>query len=120
MNCSLIIELTQALYEYFLKHRDELIKAFGVMGVTEERLCAAVGIKGRADIGMDQIVSLRGFYNALKDGVNGIAQVLALSESAGAAITGDNEWFRHGGQSTRSVIKVASLCLRAAALLLIK
>lgn len=68
----------------FATRRDELIKAFGIMGVTEERLCAAVGVKGRADIGMDQIVSLRGFYNALKDGETTIEEAFPEGGGLGA------------------------------------
>ncbi|MBP8274763.1 MAG: hypothetical protein KAY59_10050 [Acidobacteria bacterium] len=68
----------------FATRRDEMIKAFGIMGVTEERLCAAVGVKGRADIGMDQIVSLRGFYNALKDGETTIEEAFPEGGGLGA------------------------------------
>lgn len=68
----------------FATRRDELIKAFGVMGVTEERLCAAVNVKGRADIGMDQIVTLRGFYNALKDGETTIEEAFPEGGGLGA------------------------------------
>ena len=64
--------------------RDELIKAFAIMGVTEDRLCGSVGAKGRADITLDHIVSLRGFYNALKDGDTTIEEAFPEGGGLGA------------------------------------
>jgi len=48
--------------------RDVLLKEFGIMGVTEERLLAAFGLGGKEDITLDHIATLRGFYSALRDG----------------------------------------------------
>lgn len=52
----------------FAVRRDEMLKLFAVMGVTEQRLCGAIGVKGKADITIDHMVTLTGFYTALKDG----------------------------------------------------
>lgn len=52
----------------FAVRRDEMLKLFAVMGVTEQRLCGALGVKGKADITIDHMVTLTGFYTALKDG----------------------------------------------------
>jgi len=54
--------------ETFAKRRDEMLKAFNVMGVTNDRLYGAIGVKGLADITLDHMVQLTGFYNALKEG----------------------------------------------------
>jgi hypothetical protein len=52
----------------FASRRDDMLKAFAVMGVTEERLCGVFGLKGKADITLEHMVTLTGFYTALKDG----------------------------------------------------
>lgn len=52
----------------FESRRDAMLHEFAVMGVTEERLCAAFDLKGKADITLDHIATLRGFYTALRDG----------------------------------------------------
>ncbi len=65
----------------FASRRDEMVKAFGVMGVTPERLVIALGLKGVADITLDHMVTLTGVYNALKDGETTIEE--AFPESGG-------------------------------------
>lgn len=52
----------------FASRRDDMLKAFAVMGVTEDRVCAALGLKGKADVTLEHMVTLTGFYTALKDG----------------------------------------------------
>jgi hypothetical protein len=52
----------------FHARRDDTLKAFMVMGVTTERLLAALGLKGVLDLNLDHMVTLTGIYNALKDG----------------------------------------------------
>lgn len=54
--------------ETFAVRRDEMLKAFAVMGATEQRVCKALGLNGKGDITIDHMVTLTGFYNALKDG----------------------------------------------------
>lgn len=48
--------------------RDAMLKEFAIMGVTEERLLFAFGLKGKDDITLDHMATLRGFYTALRDG----------------------------------------------------
>lgn len=52
----------------FASRRDNMLHEFAVMGVTEERLCAALGLKGKLDITLDHMATLAGFFTALKDG----------------------------------------------------
>lgn len=54
--------------ETFAKRRDEMLKAFNVMGVTNEQLYGALGVKGLADITLDHMVQITGVFNALKEG----------------------------------------------------
>ncbi len=52
----------------FAARRDEMLKAFMVAGVTPERLCAGIGLKGISDITLDHMATLVGVLNALKEG----------------------------------------------------
>lgn len=52
----------------FASRRDEMLRLFMVMGVTTERVYQALGLKGVSDISLEHMVTLTGFYNALKDG----------------------------------------------------
>lgn len=72
----------------FASRRDEMLKHFAVMGVTEVRLCAGIGVKGKDDITLDHMVPLRGIYNALKDGETTIEQAFPESGGLGAVQSG--------------------------------
>lgn len=52
----------------FGSRRDEMMKAFAVMGVTEPMLCGALALKGKADITLEHMTTLVGIFNSLKDG----------------------------------------------------
>lgn len=52
----------------FHARRDDMLKAFNVMGVTTDRLIASLGLKGVLDLTLDHMVTLTGVFNALKDG----------------------------------------------------
>jgi len=65
----------------FASRRDNMLHEFAVMGVTEERLCAAIEVKGKADITLEHMATLAGFFTALKDGE--IALEDAFPESGG-------------------------------------
>lgn len=54
--------------ETFAKRRDEMLKKFHVIGVTNDQLYAVLGVKGLADITLDHMVQITGAYNALKEG----------------------------------------------------
>lgn len=58
----------------FSSRRDDMLKAFAVMGVTEARLCGAIGLKGKADITLEHMATLAGILNALKEGETSIEE----------------------------------------------
>lgn len=49
--------------------RADLLRYFGGMGVNEQRVCAAVGKRAAIDIGLDDLVLLRGMATSIKDGL---------------------------------------------------
>lgn len=65
----------------FSVRRDNMLHEFAIMGVTEERLCAAIEVKGKADITLEHMATLAGFYTALKDGETSIED--AFPEAGG-------------------------------------
>lgn len=52
----------------FGSRRDEMLKAFAVAGVTAERLCAGIGLRGVQDITLDHMATLAGVLTALREG----------------------------------------------------
>jgi hypothetical protein len=44
-----------------------MLKAFELMGVKRDMVFAKLGVKGIEDIKLDQLVSLRGIYNAIRE-----------------------------------------------------
>jgi hypothetical protein len=58
----------------FSARRDEMLKVFAVIGVTEARLCAAIGLKGKADITLEHMATLAGLHNAIKEGETSVEE----------------------------------------------
>jgi hypothetical protein len=54
--------------ETMVTRRDAVLAAFQKLGVPADRVCAAIGVAGKADIGIDHITALRGMYATLKNG----------------------------------------------------
>lgn len=52
----------------FGKRRDAALHEFAIMGVTEERILSALGLKGKADITGDHLVQLAGLLTSLREG----------------------------------------------------
>jgi hypothetical protein len=52
----------------FAARRDDMLKAFMVAGVTHERLCGGIGLKGIQDITLDHMATLVGILNTIKEG----------------------------------------------------
>ena len=67
----------------FHARRDDMLKAFMVMGVTTERLLGTLGLKGVLDLTLDHMVTLTGIFNALKEGETTIEEAFP---EAGAPI----------------------------------
>jgi hypothetical protein len=68
----------------FSVRRDNMLHEFAVMGVTEERLCAGDRGEGQADITLDHMATLAGFFTALKDGDTTIEEAFPESGGLGA------------------------------------
>lgn len=68
----------------FASRLDDMIKAFGVMGVTEAQICQALGVPGKADITIEHVVTLRGIHNALKENETTIEEAFPDSGGIGA------------------------------------
>jgi hypothetical protein len=66
----------------FNVRRDEKLHELAVMGVTEERVLVALGVRGKMDITFDQMATLVGFITALKDGDTTIEE--AFPDAGGA------------------------------------
>jgi len=52
----------------FAARRDDMLKAFLVAGVTTERLCASLSLKGIQDLTLEHMATLVGILNAIKEG----------------------------------------------------
>lgn len=65
----------------FAARRDDMLKAFMVAGVTPDRLCAGIGLKGVQDITLDHMATLVGVLNAIKEGETTIEE--AFPEGGG-------------------------------------
>lgn len=61
----------------FHARRDEMLKQFGVMGVTPQQLSDLVGVKGPLDITLEHMVTLTGVFTAIKDGDTTIEEAFA-------------------------------------------
>jgi hypothetical protein len=68
----------------FAARRDDMLKAFMVAGVTPERLCAGIGLKGVADITLDHMATLVGVLNAIKEGETTIEEAFPEGGGLGA------------------------------------
>lgn len=65
--------------ETFHKRRDEMMKAFGVMGVTPDQITGLLQVRGVLDITLEHMVTLTGVYNSLKDGETTIEESFPAS-----------------------------------------
>lgn len=64
------------------RRADTLAKLQGY-GVTKEQACAALGLEGIEDIGLDELVTLRGMLTALREGDTTPEQAFAPQETVG-------------------------------------
>ncbi len=68
----------------FAARRDDMLKAFMVAGVTPDRLCAGIGLKGVQDITLDHMATLVGVLNAIKEGETTIEEAFPEGGGLGA------------------------------------
>lgn len=63
----------------FSSRRDNALEQFGIIGVNEQRVCAALGLKGKADITLEHMVTLAGLLTSLKEGDTTIEEAFPLT-----------------------------------------
>jgi len=59
------------------------IKAFGVMGVTPDRVFAALGVQGEGDINLDHLLTLNGARAAIKNGEVTVEEAFPVAAKPG-------------------------------------
>lgn len=67
------------------KRRAQMMAHFAKLGILAARVFAAVGVPGENDITLDNLVTLRGYANAIKEGTATIEQCFPEEKVAGRA-----------------------------------
>lgn len=65
-----------------VNRRATMFELFQKIGVTKEQVLQLIDVKGPDDIGIDELVTLHGMYNSLKDGETTIAEIFGDKEGA--------------------------------------
>lgn len=102
-----------------VSRRAEALDVLGKLGATKPMVFEALGVKGIEDIGLDELVTLGGWTNALRDGEAefdeifapkdaGTAPALTRAEAAKAALKGDDQVPQYDEASARAAIKAAA------------
>lgn len=90
------------------QNREIAIKAFAVYGVKPEQVFAALEVAGEADIGLEQIITMRGMFSAIKNGEATVEEMFPpkpASIGAGAAqrdLAGKLDELAKNGNGSRS------------------
>lgn len=66
------------------ERRDAAVKAFAHFGMTPEQVFQVMGVKGIEEIGLDELVTLRGTFSALKNGETTVEEVLGVARGPNA------------------------------------
>lgn len=64
--------------------RAKVFKAFASYGVTPEQLFESIGVEGEADIGLEEIATLRGIYASIKNQEHTVEEIFSKDKSAPA------------------------------------
>ena len=67
-------------YQTLANRRADALKAFQAYGVLPDQICATLNVGGIEDIGLENLVTLRGILTAIKDGDTTPEQAFAPSE----------------------------------------
>ncbi|MCC7196377.1 MAG: hypothetical protein IT356_12560 [Gemmatimonadaceae bacterium] len=67
--------------------RQKLLEHFGKMGVSQERVFAFLGVEGIEDMKEDQVITMRGVANAIRDGEATVEDTFNPRTTAGAEAT---------------------------------
>lgn len=62
------------------QRRDAMLKAFADLGAKEQEILSLIGVDGKEDITLDNLVELRSIYTAVKDGDTTMEQLLDRAE----------------------------------------
>lgn len=65
--------------------RDEAIKAFAIWGIKPEQIFAALEVGGLDDVGLDELVTLRAMFKAIKDGEQKVEDFFPAHSDGGKA-----------------------------------
>jgi hypothetical protein len=71
-------------FKTLANRREGAIQEFVAYGVTVEMICAVLGVKGKEDIGLEQLVVLKGILTAIQDGDTTVEQAFS-AENVGTA-----------------------------------
>ncbi len=71
-------------FQTLANRRAEALKAFMKYGVSQEQICATLGVAGVEDIGLENLVTLRGMLTAIKDGDTTPEQAFAPQNTTSA------------------------------------
>lgn len=63
--------------------RAAMLEAFSKMGVTEKMILALIQCKGIEDVGLDELATMRGLFQAIKDGDTTIEQAFSVPPAGG-------------------------------------
>lgn len=55
-------------------NRDNLLKAFAPLGVDEAQILGYLGVKGMADVGIEEMITMNGVLTAIKDGATSVLE----------------------------------------------
>lgn len=78
-------------FKTLVNRREAALQAFVIYGVTPDMIYSTLGVSGKEDIGLDQLVVLSGFLTALKEGESSVEDIFGnpdnhiRSSKAGAA-----------------------------------
>lgn len=68
-------------FKTLVNRREAALQAFVIYGVTPDMIFKTLGIGGKEDIGLDQLVVLSGFLTALKDGESSVDDIFGNVEN---------------------------------------
>ena len=65
-------------FENFSQKREDMLKAFMLMGVDKEQIFGLLGVKGIEDVNYEHLMFLAGVHNSIKEGGEKVEDIFAL------------------------------------------
>jgi len=75
-------------FKTLANRREEAIKLFIAYGVTPEMMCGVLGVKGKEDIGLEQLVVLKGILTAIQEGDTTVEQAFSADAAGKPPVEG--------------------------------